>query len=201
MTQQNNKKNPNEGFKIISIFRIFLVIFIISTVTVYTWAVITGHVSENRKIDMVNLAVIAFAVVTSLIILNPRIFNRLKMFQVSSFKLEMLERVKEKQAEQETRLDDITLILPLLIPKTERKHLLNIAEGKTSDYKGSHSLRSELRSLRSAGLIKSKPQTTIGQLKNDSIMDISNLLELTALGNHWIKRIKEFELIDSNNLK
>ncbi len=200
MEQQNDKKDltPKAGSTII--FRLGLATLIILLVIIYTWAVISGYIPENRKIDLVNLAVIAFGIVVGLVIMTPGLFNRLKMFQISSFKLEMLEKVKERQAEQESRLDDIALILPLLLPKTDRKHLLNIADGNTMDYKGSHSLRSELRRLRSAGLIKSKPQTHISQMKDDIVQDVSMLVELTTLGSRWANRIREIEQVEKNNL-
>jgi predicted nucleotide-binding protein len=47
---------------------------------------------------------------------------------------------------------DLELLLPVLIPEPDQKHLLNIADGKTKGYKGRGSLRSELRHLRSLGI-------------------------------------------------
>ena len=60
---------------------------------------------------------------------------------------------KIAQQQQSAQLKDIELILPILLPKKERKHLTNLAEGKTAGYKGNHEMRSELRRLRSLKLI------------------------------------------------
>jgi hypothetical protein len=180
-------------------YRVVLAVLIIALVILYTAAVVGGFVPEGRKIDTVNLTAIAIALVCVLILINPGIFDRLKMFEVSGFKLEMLERVREKQAEQERKLEDITLILPLLLPKEERKHLLNLAEGKTAEYKGCATLRVELRRLRTAGLIKSRPETFIGQMNDGSNLDLAKFVELTMLGERWVRRIKEIERAEMND--
>lgn len=57
--------------------------------------------------------------------------------------------------------EDIALILPLLLPEADRKHLLNLADGKTAAYKGDASLRAKLRSFRDVGLAKSLPDVYI----------------------------------------
>ncbi|MCA1612858.1 MAG: hypothetical protein LC800_01645 [Acidobacteria bacterium] len=128
--------------------RIGLMIVILLAVIAYTLAVVTGYLPAERRIDTTNLAVIALAVICVFLLMNPMVFERLKTFEVSGIKLEMLERVKERQAEQEHKLEDITLIMPLLFTKAERRHLLNLANGKTTEYRGSSVLRAELRRLR-----------------------------------------------------
>lgn len=198
MIQRNNDKEP-EKVKTSSIYRIGLGIVIIALAFTYTCAVITGYVPEGSRIDMVTLAVIAFSVICSFLLITPRAFDRIKMFEMRGFKLEMLEKVKEKQAEQESRLEDIALVLPLLLPKAERRHLVNLADGKTTEYDGSHSARSELRSLRSAGLIKSLPSKHIAQLENSKKIDIAMLVELTTLGKRWVKRIREIEQAEADD--
>jgi hypothetical protein len=100
---------------------------------------------------------------------------------MAGFRLEMLERVKERQAEQEQLIEDINLILPLLLPETEQTHLFNLDQGKAEKYKGSSALRAELRRLRSIGLIRMKEGKHIGDMKNGMEFDLSDFIELTQV--------------------
>ena len=162
-------------------------------------AVVAGLIPAERRIDAAALAVIALAVICIFLLMNPGIFERLKVFEVSGFKLEMLERVKERQAEQENKLEDISLILPLLLPKAERKHLLNLANAKTTEYKGSAALRAELRRLRTASLIKSYPDLHLGQIEDGSKVDLAKYVGLTPLGERWVRRIREIEQAETQD--
>jgi hypothetical protein len=182
----------------IPFYRIGLAVLIIGAMAAYVWALMTGNLPETRKLDLTTLAVIAFSIFLSFVLISPGFFQRLKIFEMSGFKLEMLEKVREKQMEQENKLDDIGLILPLLLSKAKQQHLLNIADGKTANYKGSHDGRSELRNLRSAGLLKSKPGTHISQLKDGTEYDVSKLLELTPLGTRWVSRIRANEQAENS---
>lgn len=87
-------------------------------------------------------------------------------------------------------IHDMGLLLPMLIPKPEQKHLLNIAHGRTQGYKGGGSLRSELRHLRSIGLIRKHPGRNIGELISDNVYDLADLVELTDLGKQWVTKLE-----------
>jgi len=86
--------------------------------------------------------------------------------------------------------EDMGLMLSVLIPEPEQKHLLNIANGKTKGYKGRGSLRSELRHLRSIGLIRKRADRNIGELKSEGVYDLADILELTDLGRQWVAKLK-----------
>jgi hypothetical protein len=117
-------------------------------------------------------------------------FRHLKTLQLPGVKIEMLEKgVKQEQNKQ----DSFDLMLPLLLPETERRHLLNLSNGKTTGYKGSHSMRSEIRRLRSIGLIEMRPSRQVGQMTDDKIFDLKDYVVLTKLGCDWVKRIQENE--------
>jgi len=88
------------------------------------------------------------------------------------------------------RTEDMGLMLSVLIPEPEQKHLLNITTGKTRDYKGGGSLRSELRHLRSMGLIRMHADRRIGELKSEGVYDLADILELTDLGRQWVAKLK-----------
>jgi hypothetical protein len=167
-------------------------------VIAYTAAVVSGRIPTEHKIDAVNLALIALALIGIGLLLSPQTFERLKHLKMAGFELEMLERVKEKQAKQEEQLKDIGLLLPLLLPEKERKHLVNLAEGRADQYKGNPSLRSELRRLRSLDLIKmckneKGEEQQVGYIKDGSVVNLAKYVQLTGLGEKWVKRIKEIE--------
>lgn len=102
--------------------------------------------------------------------------------------------MRSKSSRRNTKeLTDIQLILPVLLPEAERKHLFNLADKKTQNYKGTHQLRTELRRLRSVKLIKMRGDKEVGKIANDLTVDLSDFVELTDLGQRWVGRIKEIE--------
>lgn len=157
----------------------------------YILLIVTGYIPSQHRIDGPALAFIALAVFCVFLLMNPVVFERLKVFEVSGFKLEMLEMVKEKQIEHESKLDDISLILPLLLPQKEQRHLLNLAAQRTTRYIGNHSLRSELRRLRSVGLIESRPDLHISNIEDGKHIDLAKYVALKPLGELWVGRIRE----------
>jgi hypothetical protein len=96
------------------------------------------------------------------------------------------KQATSRTAAAATNPDDIGLMLPLLIPDPERRHLLNIAHGKTQAYRGGGSLRSELRNLRSMGLIQKHSGHNIADLHSDNVYDLADFVELTDLGKQWV---------------
>lgn len=192
MTNQNPEGRNEKDSQTFPFGRIFGIVLILMTL-LYVYGVITGRIPDKQRIDAVTLCVIATGLLASYFLIRPAALDRVKKLELKGFKLEMLEKVKEKQAEQENRLDDITLALPLLLPKSLQKHLLDLANKKNIDYKGSHTIRAELRRLREAGLIKSFPGVHISKLADNEVVDITTLLEITPLGKRWVKRISEIE--------
>ena len=190
---KDDSKKPEENTTRLPTYRTVMVVVLIILISGYTVSVVTGYVPAERRIDVPTLALITFTIICIFLLMNPGIFERLKIFEVSGFKLEMLEKVKEKQLEQENKLADIALTLPLLLPKVEQRHLLNLADGETADYKGSGALRAELRRLRTAGLIRSHPDMNIGHLEDGKIVDLAKYVALEPLGERWVKRIREVE--------
>ncbi len=173
--------------------RVLIAILLAFIALSYAAGIVLGYVPEGRRIDAASLAMIAVVVLTILIALRPDLVDRIKRFEMSGFKVEMLERVRERQAEQAIQLQDMTLMLPLLLPLSERKHLRNLTTSTTRNYKGGHALRSELRRLRSFDLIKMRPDKHVGFMKDGTVFDLADFVELTDLGKRWAKRITEIE--------
>jgi len=179
--------------KPLSRFRLLVAIFLAVIALGYAVGIVLGYVPESRRIDGATLALIAVVLLAILVALRPDLADRFKGFEMSGFKVEMLEKVRERQAEQAIQLRDLSDMLPLLLPSAERKHLLNLALNRTSNYRGSHTLRSELRRLRSFELLKMRSDKHVGFMKDGMIFDLKDYVELTDLGKRWSKRITEIE--------
>lgn len=173
--------------------RVFVVFAIGLAVAVYTIAIIFGKIPEDQRIDAVHFGIIVIASGIILFLLKPTIPDRLIRFEGAGIKLEMLEQVKEKQFQQAQLLDDISLMLPLLLPKNERKHLMNLDSRKTAGYKGNSAFRSEIRRLRSIGLIVMLQGRYVGHMKSGMEFDLALYVQLTDLGQRWVARIKQIE--------
>jgi hypothetical protein len=163
----------------------------------YIMAIVAGNIPEARRVDGASLALAAVLVIAITIVLQPDLLDPLKGLEMSGFKIEMLERVREWEAEQAIELQDMPLMLPLLLPAAERKHLLNLACGATANYKGTHSLGAELRRLRSLELIRMRGDKRVAIMKDGLLFDPQNFIKLTDLGKGWSKRITETESRDS----
>jgi hypothetical protein len=173
--------------------RIFVAALLVILVLFYSVGVVGGWIDSRSKIDAVHLALIVLTGVLVTALVRPQTLERLKRVKLSGFELEMLARVQERQAEHQDQLDDIRLILPLLLPDTERKHLLNLKSGETQAYRGGHTLRTELRRLRSMRLLQMKPGRQVGELKDNGTFNLADFVELTKNGQRWITRVQEIE--------
>ena len=173
--------------------RILVAALLVVLVLFYSVGVVGGWIDARSKIDAVHLALIVLTGVLVTALVRPQTLERLKRVKLSGFELEMLARVQERQAEHQDQLDDIRLILPLLLPDTERKHLLNLKDGETQAYRGGHALRTELRRLRSMRLLQMKPGRQVGGLKDNGTFNLADFVELTKSGQRWITRVQEIE--------
>jgi uncharacterized membrane protein YhdT len=180
------QKKPRQAFRLILAILLGLLVF------AYTGGIVAGLIDEHRRIDMVTLVAIALAAVFITLLLRPEVFARLKILEMLGIKLEMLE-VRERQARQESELEVIRLILPVLLPNKEREHILNLAEGRTAKYKGNHELRTELRRLRSIELVEMRKGKEVNQLKDGWEFDLADYLKLTRLGRFAVEKIKEID--------
>ena len=179
--------------KPLSNFRLLIATLLALVSLGYAVGIVLGYFPEGRRIDGASLAVIAALLLATIVAVRPDLVDRFKGFEMSGFKIEMLERVRERQAEQAIQLRDLSDMLPLLLPPAERKHLINLALNNASNYKGSHALRSELRRLREIDLLKMRPDKHVGSLKNGMVFDLRDYVELTDLGKRWSKRIAEID--------
>jgi hypothetical protein len=162
-------------------------------ITAYSLGVISGRVHKDNRLQLADLALIGLACAVGGLLLNPNVISRLRVVELQGFKVELLEKVRERQLQQAQDLEDIQLIIPLLLPDTERKHLKNLARRTRVGYKGNHSLRTELRRLRSIGLVRMRSNRAIADLGDGVLFDLGDYLALTELGERWVRRLEELD--------
>jgi hypothetical protein len=104
-----------------------------------------------------------------------------------------LDEVKRTQESQQDHLRVMEMVLPLLLPKAEQQHILNLGIGKTSNYQGNHLLRSELRRLRSMGLLEKHAGRNIGDIADNLSVELSDYVYLTKSGKEWVTVIRKNE--------
>ncbi len=121
------------------------------------------------------------------------LLRQVKAFSLGQLKFEMIEKLVEQQQKQAERLADIALILPLLLPDKEVRHVRNLFAKQTEKYHGGSSLREELRRLRSIGLLAKRPDSNIGDMRDGMTFDLADYVELTDLGRRWAARIEEIQ--------
>jgi len=181
-------ENPNKKSSLPVVFIIGLIAFVIFGI-LYTTAVLFGQITDKQKIDTINLALIALVLLAILILSRPRVFKQLSLVEIPGIKLQLRE-VIQKQDLQQTELQDISLILPLMIPPSERNHLSELGNNQQNEYQGSSSLVRELRRLRSVGLVTGQ---AIHRLEHMSKFHLGDYIKLTAFGKQWVDRINKIE--------
>jgi hypothetical protein len=163
-------------------------VIVLVLVTAYIIAVVRGLPKDNR-IDAATLGIIGIGILAAIVILRPDIFEHVTRLEVAGWKVE----IEKRQEKQDKQLNDIQLILPILLPEAEQKHLLGLASGGPVNEKGDHDLRTQLRRLRSLKLIRMLPGKEVNQIANDLTVNIGQFVELTELGKRWVSRIQEIE--------
>jgi hypothetical protein len=82
---------------------------------------------------------------------------------------------------------DVAFAISLAVPGPERKHLANLAAGKTKDYEVHGYVRSELRHLVSLGLLEKLPGKHVGDMKSGGIYDLAAFVKLTDSGKRCVE--------------
>jgi hypothetical protein len=173
------------------IARYVVALLIIVSVSLYVIQSLRGRI---QRIDTASVALLVVSTIAVVLLVMPGLTDRLSRIEVSGVKLEILKR---EQLRQRSELDEFSLIFPILLPETERKHLMNLAHDRTADYKGNHAMRTELRRLRSIGLIGMLPNQELSFIKDGMVVDLAQYVELTVLGKRWVQRIEDAERVEA----
>jgi hypothetical protein len=190
MSEPPSAKSGGIGWRIA---RIGASIVVLTLIAVYVERIVSGHLKKEQQIDTTGLAVIVLGAVLAAMLFEPGFLRRLSRLEWAGFKVELLKRVQEKQSQQESDLNDMQLLLPLLLPATERRHLRNLIERKTSDYKGNQNVRNELRHLRTLDLIEMRGDRHVWQVQDGVRFDLGEFVQLTGFGKTWAERIQKIE--------
>jgi hypothetical protein len=165
----------------------FVIAFLI---TAYVVAVLAGKIQKDNKIDTATLGLIGLAAIVIGVIRRPDILHTIKHIEFAGLKVDIEKKLQKQDVELNAML---SLVAPILLPTEERKHLLNLADGKTDHYIGNNNVRSELRHLRSMKLISMHGNQPLAFIQDGKEFDLANYVELTDLGKEWARKIREIE--------
>ena len=171
--------------------KVIVAIALLALIVAYTWGVVTGGIDAGRRIDATHMVAIVVVGLFCTALLSPKLLSRIKTLELKGFKLE-LDKVREWQRRQELELEDIRLLIAVLLPDAERKHLTQLAAGG-AEVVGSDQRRTEFRKLTSLGLVKRKPGRNIADLKDGLAMRTTELLEITPLGEQLVRRLADLD--------
>lgn len=158
----------------------------------YLSLIIFEGLSPENRLTLVELGIIVLTVIGMTLLIRPDLLGLVKLIEVAGIRLE-LERLQQKQKQQENELATMKVMLPLLLPADERAHLKNLAKGKTEKYYGNGGLRQTIRRLRSAGLLRMKNGHHVSEFEDGKQFNLANFVELTADGLMWLEKIKAVE--------
>ncbi|MDJ0865377.1 MAG: hypothetical protein QNK03_04650 [Myxococcota bacterium] len=172
------------------------VVFILGGIS-YSVLVVTGVVQQQNRLQASELAFLSLLLIAAAVAGNPRLLDSLRKLKLSGFELE-LARVKETQEAQAQRIDGLDMVLPLLLPEAEFKHLRNLLRGKTA-YTGNHALRSQLRRLANNRLIERLPGAQIADMEDGKKFDLAQYVRLKPLGEYWGRRYHDLREAQGSN--
>jgi hypothetical protein len=165
-------------------------------VIAYVVSLTMGWTPKDGRIDFATIVLVLIAALSIVVLVNPQaqhsitdVFGRLRSLQVANMRFELAE-IRAQQTDQTAKLEILGLLLPLVITKAERKHLVNLYRRNTKNYNGNSNVRSELRRLRYLTLINN-PRGPIGSIPDAAVFDLEEVVELTPLGRLWARRIEE----------
>jgi hypothetical protein len=104
-----------------------------------------------------------------------------------------LEEVRQRQAQQASHWEDLTEILPHLLPESQRAHLLRLQKQAAEPCQGTRALRGDLRRLCAMGLVRPKLGRRIRQIADGAAVDLADYVELTPLGTDWVRSLLVIE--------
>jgi hypothetical protein len=163
----------------------------------YLVALVFDKIPDTARIDFPAIVLVLVAAATIALLFNARsseivknLLPRVRTFQFASLKFE-LEELRAEQDNQSSLLDLLQLLAPLVLSEPERRHLLNLHRGKTTEYVGNHEVRTELRRLRYLTLItNSRP---VGSATDGTIFDLKDIVQLSPLGTKWAQQLEDME--------
>jgi hypothetical protein len=154
------------------------------------WIVRVGPTPDHRLAS--TELVLLFACATLLIVtFNPSLLQTIESFKLGAFEVR-LERLRQAQAAQDERLDDLAFVLTSVLTEQELNHLYHLGEKRKEKYKGHSYVRAELRRLRYLGLIATIPGSHIAKIPGQGKeFDLAQYVSLTPRGQSYLNRLRE----------
>ena len=193
MEPETSAKPPTHRlFRLSYAIRVLCALIVMLAVCVYIVFVVLGKFQERQKLTASDVGMIVVAVFVAGVLLQPEFLSRLTHLKVGNVELE-LEKLQQDQQLQRRELDDVRFVLTLLLQQAEVQHLKNLENKKPQVYEGNNNVRSELRKLRTLGLIQNRKDRTIGELTDRFKFDLNDYVQLTARGRHYLERLGEYK--------
>jgi len=170
--------------------RYVIAIGVLVFVAFYSVGIVAGKIPPQRKLVGADVAILLVGVLIAAMLLQPEILDRLTHFKLGSLEFE-LQQLQQNQKTQENELNDVRFALTLLLQDRERGHLANLKIGTTQNYVGNHDLRSELRRLRTLGLLANVGDRKIADIKDGQKIDLANFVQLTERGRRYLDKLGE----------
>ena len=153
---------------------------------IYLLAILLGW-SGGRRLGATET--IIFAVI---LVFNSDLLDRLETFKVSPTSLEgKLKTIESRQDQQQNLLDSLRFLMKTFVTDQTFGYLVKLAsENDPVPYTAPtghdrYLLRSELRSIRLAGLVKSLPNKKLADLPESG--DLRDFIEITDSGREYVK--------------
>lgn len=146
--------------------RASVAIGVLLLVILYSLGIVIGKIPVQRKLAGADVAILVVGILVGTALLRPQLLDRLTHFKLGSVEFE-LQQLQKNQKTQQDELDDVRFVLTLLLQDSEREHLRKLETGETQNYVGRHQLRTELRRLRTLGLIANVGNRRIGEIQDN----------------------------------
>lgn len=161
---------------------------VILIVASYVVGIVFGLVPEKQKLGGADLGVLVVGVAVVALLVRPDFLDRLTHVKVGNVEVE-LQKLQRDQQKQRNELDDVRFVLTLLLQGNELQHLRSLQSGNTQGVVGSHELRTELRRLRTLGLIQNLGTSKMADLTDNGRFDLGKIVELTERGREYMERV------------
>jgi hypothetical protein len=165
---------------------------VLLVVILYAISIVAGKIPAQRKLVGADVVILVVGILIGTVLLRPELLDRLKHFKLGSLEFE-LQQLQKNQKTQQDELDDVRFVLTLLLQDPEKEHLRKLKSGDTENYVGRHELRSELRRLRTLGLIANLQDQQISKIKDGQKVNLKTIVQLTERGKQYLEKIGDFE--------
>jgi hypothetical protein len=172
--------------------RVVVAASVLLAVLLYVIGIVIGKIPVQRKLGGADVGILVVGILVGAALLRPQLLDRLTHFKLGSLEFE-LQKLQEDQKTQRDELDNVRFILTLLLQHSEQEHLKKLMSGSTEGYMGHHNLRTELRRLRTLGLIANCPNRGISEIKDGQKVDLKSIVQLTARGREYLEKIGEYQ--------